>query len=165
MRFYTFFLIVCIFALAGCGASGDPDRSQAPVVQQKKAVVPVDLSLAESRLPAATPTFERDPFTPLEAGATDACTDDCTPLMRASLDALKVVGVVTQTAQPVAMLEDAQGHGYAAHVGDGIGSDARVVAINRGGVVVERHLVTWAGQRRSARTVLALQETLVERRR
>lgn len=84
------------------------------------------------------------------------------PLARMELASLSLVGVVSGVATPVALLEDKQGIGYRARVGDPIGREGGVVkAIDARGLVVEERLRDpLLGVRRMTRTLEMKRDTL-----
>jgi Tfp pilus assembly protein PilP len=84
---------------------------------------------------------QRDPFRPMTLRAkTDAVRkrENLSPLERFELSQLKLVGIVWDTKDPRAMVEDSGGLGYVVKVGTPIGAnDGKVKAIHRNEVVVE----------------------------
>jgi Tfp pilus assembly protein PilP len=121
------------------------------------AAVPAAADPAAS--PATTdPAARRDPFSSLFHRMTPTPTgcEQHGPLSCATFEKLEVIGVVTGTATPRALVRNsADGLSSTVKVGDVIGS-GRVTAIRRTGVVVEREFRDAIGKRTTTRTVLEL---------
>lgn len=95
----------------------------------------------------------RDPFAPYTAPA--RCSSQG-PFGCATLDELNVLGVVTGTAATRALMKHTKSNAAATvRVGDWLGT-ARVVAIRRDGVVVERTFHDSLGNRTVTKTLLEL---------
>ena len=84
---------------------------------------------------------QRDPFRPMTLRVKTETTrkrENLSPLERFELSQLKLVGIVWDTKDPRAMVEDSGGLGYVVKVGTPIGAnDGKVKAIYRNEVVVE----------------------------
>jgi type IV pilus assembly protein PilP len=107
---------------------------------------PSDLTLPKKTSQAPAPAVkmdesQRDPFRPMTLrGKTDVARkrENLSPLERLELSQLKLVGIVWDTKDPRAMVEDSGGLGYVVKVGTPIGTnDGKVKAIYRNEVVVE----------------------------
>lgn len=107
---------------------------------------PVDLNLpTKSPVPRAAPVdirkdAARDPFRPmtLRTKANRPTRENLSPLERLELSQLKLVGIIWDTKDPRAMVEDNAGLGYVIKIGTPIGShDGKVKAIHQAEVVVE----------------------------
>jgi type IV pilus assembly protein PilP len=81
----------------------------------------------EKRDPFRAPLTKVDPPTPCEPSQ---------PLCRYDLDELKLTGVVTGMANPIAVLESPKGKGYWAHAGTRVGRNGVVKQVLRDGIVV-----------------------------
>ncbi len=114
---------------------------------------------AEERPGTEDPSFydpagKRDPFrspfhlAPEQDLEQDAVAEVTTPLQRFHLGQLKLVGVVWQTGQPKALIEDGDGLGYIVEAGTRIGANGGVIrAIEPGRVVVEEYETDFSGKR------------------
>jgi Tfp pilus assembly protein PilP len=107
---------------------------------------PVDLTLPKKTpVPRVAPVDirrdgGRDPFQPmtLRTKANRPTRENLSPLERLELSQLKLVGIVWDTQDPRAMVEDNAGLGYVIKIGTPIGShDGKVKAIHQAEVVVE----------------------------
>jgi type IV pilus assembly protein PilP len=91
---------------------------------------------AERFAPAGT----RDPFLPfnLKTKANSQPRQNLSPLERFELGQLKIVGIVWDSKEPRAMVEDTAGLGYIVKVGTPIGnSEGKVKSIHRNEIIVE----------------------------
>jgi len=96
------------------------------------------------------PAGKRDPFLSPFAVAPEQMTPDeaKTPLQRFDLGQLKLVGVIWETKEPKALIEDSGGLGYIAMRGTLIGSKGGVIkAIEPKRVVVEEYQTDFYGKR------------------
>ena len=125
-----------LLASVGCASSQAPavvQRAAAPVDEVKEAA-PAD------RLVEAVRTYDptgRDPFRSYLDAAAVSVAPDAPPLARHALGSLKVIGVVSGVAAPMAMVTTPEGKGYRVRIGDRIGHhEGRVHAIRRDAVVV-----------------------------
>jgi type IV pilus assembly protein PilP len=104
---------------------------------------------------AATPHYsplgKRDPFLPATTKTeTRKVKRDLSPLEQFELGQLKLVGIVWDTKEPRAMVEDTGGLGYIIRVGTPIGSnEGKVKAIKPDEVVIEEYYVDFYGARKS----------------
>ena len=105
-----------------------------------------DLTLPKKSDDAPAPAVkmdesQRDPFRPTTLRAKTEVVrtrENVSPLERFELSQLKLVGIVWDTKDPRAMVEDSGGLGYVVKVGTPIGTnDGKVKAIYRNEVVVE----------------------------
>ena len=97
------------------------------------------------------PSGKRDPFfSPLHrVTETESVPDEArTPLQRLDLGQFKLVGVILDTSEPKALIEDNSGLGYIVTRGTLIGSRGGVIrAIESRRIVVEEHDVDFYGKR------------------
>jgi Tfp pilus assembly protein PilP len=95
---------------------------------------------------------QRDPFRPMTLRAKTETTrkrENLSPLEHFDLSQLKLVGIVWDTKDPRAMVEDSSGLGYVVKVGTPIGAnDGKVKAIYRNEVVVEEFFADDYGARK-----------------
>ena len=98
-----------------------------------------------------TPTGKRDPFTPPFSTAAPETADSDeprTPLQRFDLGQLKLVGVIWETDEPRALIEDSGGLGYIITRGTLIGSRGGIVkTIEPKRVVIEEYETDFFGKR------------------
>jgi type IV pilus assembly protein PilP len=99
------------------------------------------------------PAGKRDPFfSPLyrvteEPGMSD---DAKTPLQRLDLGQFKVVGIILETAEPKALIEDNSGLGYIVTSGTLIGSNGGVIkSIEPNRILVEEYETDFFGKRQT----------------
>lgn len=125
---------------------------------------PVDLSMpAKSAEPKIVPRTlnedSRDPFRPatLRKKVTARPRENLSPLERIELGQLKIVGVIWDTKEPRAMVEDSTGLGYTIKIGTPIGANDGVVkAIHRNEIVVEEFFYDVYGARKKREVNLKL---------
>jgi len=114
-------------------------------------------SLPEKKTDAAAaartlPENRRDPFRPMtmRTRTVSRPRENLSPLERFELGQLKVVGIVWDTKEPRAMIEDAAGLGYIVKIGTPIGSnEGKVKVIHRNEVVVEEFYSDFHGARKT----------------
>jgi Tfp pilus assembly protein PilP len=119
-------------------------------------VEPVDLELPKKAAetpaaPKAMKATSRDPFRPMtmRTRTTTRPRENLSPLERLDLSQLKIVGIVWDTREPRAMIEDTAGLGYVVKVGTPIGSnDGKVKAIRRNQIIVEEYFEDVYGARK-----------------
>ena len=100
---------------------------------------------------SATPTGRRDPFRPftLTLRSNVRRRENVSPLERYELGQLKLVGVIWNSSEPRALVEDSAGLGYVVKVGTPIGaSDGIVKAIKPNGITIEEFFVDLYGARK-----------------
>lgn len=98
-----------------------------------------------------SPTVRRDPFRPfnLTVRSNVRRRENLSPLERYELGQLKLVGVILDSKEPRAMVEDAAGLGYVVKIGTPIGaSDGIVKAIKQNEIVIEEFFVDLYGARK-----------------
>ena len=101
--------------------------------------------------PSASPTGRRDPFRPftLTLRPNVRRRENLSPLERYELGQLKLVGIIWNSNQPRAMVEDSAGLGYVVKVGTPIGaSDGIVKAIKQNEIIIEEFFVDLYGARK-----------------
>lgn len=110
-----------------------------------------------------TPTGKRDPFTPPFSTAAPETADSDepkTPLQRFDLGQLKLVGVIWETDEPRALIEDSGGLGYIITRGTLIGSRGGIVKmIEPKRVVIEEYETDFFGKRQIQEKELRLVAT------
>ncbi len=107
-------------------------------------------SNSDQRLRVA-PTARRDPFRPftLNVRASVRRRENLSPLERYDLGQLKLVGIIWNSNEPRAMVEDSAGLGYVVKVGTPIGaSDGIVKAIKQNEITIEEFFVDLYGARK-----------------
>ena len=100
---------------------------------------------------SASPTGRRDPFRPftLTVRPNVRRRENLSPLERYELGQLKLVGVIWNSNEPRAMVEDSVGLGYVVKVGTPIGaSDGTVKAIKQNEITIEEFFVDLYGARK-----------------
>ena len=105
------------------------------------------------------PAGKRDPFlSPFHVAPEQKVVDEVTtPLQRFHLGQLKLVGVIWQTEQPKALIEDADGLGHIVAAGTRIGANGGVIrTIEPGRIVVEEYETDFSGKRWARRRALRL---------
>lgn len=108
----------------------------------------------QSNLPdrwSGSPTGRRDPFRPfnLTVRSNVRHRENLSPLERYELGQLKLVGVILNSKEPRAMVEDSAGLGYVVKVGTPIGaSDGIVKAIKQNEIIIEEFFVDLYGARK-----------------
>lgn len=149
----TTFLAACLAVTVGCG----DDEEDAPVVV-KKAETKAEAEVAEAESATTAeevaytydPVNRRDPFKTYfdELILVEADAANLTELQRVELDKLELVGVVTGTATPMAMVEDSTGRGYTVKIGTLIGKRfGQVKQIRRGEIVIQEEFRDFTGKR------------------
>jgi type IV pilus assembly protein PilP len=111
---------------------------------------PIDGKAAQPRDPQTVRIGKRDPFRPytLNVRAAPRRRENLSPLERYELGQLKLVGIVWNTREPKAMVEDSSGLGYVIHVGTPIGpSNGKVKAIRQNEIIIEEFFVDLYGDR------------------
>jgi type IV pilus assembly protein PilP len=126
---------------------------------------PVDLNVPKKnpQLPAPAAVLngsDRDPFRPMTLRTkvdSKGKRENLSPLERFELSQLKLVGIVWDTKDPRAMVEDTAALGYVVKVGTPIGnSDGKVKAIHRNEVVVEEFYSDEYGARKKREVPMKL---------
>ncbi len=105
------------------------------------------------------PVGKRDPFlSPFYiAPEQDVVDEVTTPLQRFHLGQLRLVGVIWQTGQPKALIEDGDGLGYIVEAGTRIGANNGVIrTIEPGRIVVEEYETDFSGKRWARQRALRL---------
>ncbi len=120
-----------------------PVSSDSTAANEKQSNLPGRLS--------ETPTGRRDPFRPfnLTVRSNVRRRENLSPLERYELGQLKLVGVILDSKEPRAMVEDSAGLGYVVKVGTPIGaSDGVVKAIKQNEIIIEEFFVDLYGARK-----------------
>jgi type IV pilus assembly protein PilP len=110
-----------------------------------------------SERPHYSSETRRDPFAPMPSKSPRPAKKPLSPLEQFELGQLKLVGIVWNTKDPRAMVEDSNGLGYTIKVGTPIGAnDGKVKAINLDEVIIEEHYVDFYGVRKSREFTMKL---------
>ncbi|GAB4365513.1 MAG: hypothetical protein Kow00128_08120 [Deltaproteobacteria bacterium] len=155
-----------LLGLAGCSK----EKAPAPVVRkpapkaEAKAVETVAPAGPAKESPVVTlynPAGKRDPFVPFIKVVSKAPRGDLSalpPLQRYDLGELKFVGVIWGAGLKKALVEDAEGKGYAVGVGTRIGSSGGVVTrITENEIVVRETFRDYTGGKIERESSLKLQ--------
>jgi type IV pilus assembly protein PilP len=141
-------------SLTACGDEEDtgPVVVKKKVTEKKEDVAEDTGSAANAEELAYTydPVNRRDPFKTYfdELVLVEADTANLTELQRLNLDALTLVGVVTGTATPMAMVQDGAGKGYTVKIGTLVGKRfGQVKQIRRDEIVVQEEFRDFTGKR------------------
>ena len=106
---------------------------------------------AEDKGPSSGAVGRRDPFRPmtLNLRPTVRRRENLTPLERFEIGQLKLVGIIWDAKNPVALVEDTSGLGYVVKVGTPIGAnDGKVRAIQKDGLVIEEEYIDLYGAKK-----------------
>jgi len=127
----------------GCGSPppAKPPPPKPPAAAAPPAAKPPEAAAAPVEVKDAyvySPIGKRDPFrNPLDDMVTSRAIESHCPLCRWAVDQLKLVAVVTGTANPLAMVEDPDGIGHIVRQGTQVGKNSgKVTAIRRDQVVI-----------------------------
>jgi type IV pilus assembly protein PilP len=149
----------------------EPTPATPPVVEESKksagdvgSMAPANLETPEPKVaadgaPRSVAAIRRDPFRPftLNLRATVRRRDNLSPLERYELGHLKLVGIVWNTKNPTALVEDASGLGYTVRVGTPIGAnEGRVVKITPNTVAVEEEYIDLYGAKKKREVSMRL---------
>ena len=121
----------------------NPATRDSAAIDEKQSNLPERLS--------GSPTGRRDPFRPftLTIRSNVRRRENLSPLERYELGQLKLVGVILNSKEPRAMVEDSSGLGYVVKVGTPIGaSDGIVKAIKQNEIIIEEFFVDLYGARK-----------------
>jgi Tfp pilus assembly protein PilP len=130
-------------------------ESKAPPADFKMPAKKPEITAAPMRLDGSS----RDPFRPmaLKTKVTRPARENLSPLERYEIAQLKLVAIVWDIQQPVAMVEDSAGLGYVVKVGTPIGgNDGKVKTIHRNEVVVEEFYLDDYGARKKREVAMKL---------
>jgi type IV pilus assembly protein PilP len=129
------------------GAEREPSRAQSA----EKDSLAVPKASEKSDGSRYTPGIRRDPFVPLPAKTENQkAKRPLSPLEQFELAQLKLVGIVWDSKEPKAMVEDTSGLGYIIKIGTPIGAnEGKVKAIKPDEVVIEEHYTDFYGARKS----------------
>ncbi len=155
-------LVAAMSLLVGCSSARAPEapaRVASPTSERAPVATEV-VAAPQAPVPYYyVPTAKRDPFLPLDKAPTPACCDvPCDePLCRYHLDELKLAGVISGTARPVAMVEGPTGKGYPVYAGTRLGRRGGVVKkVLRDSIVVAELWPDAQGQARPFEVVLRM---------
>jgi type IV pilus assembly protein PilP len=112
---------------------GEANLDSGPISQEAK-------EAGEAKPAVSGAIAKRDPFRPftLNSKPSQRRRENLSPLERYDLGQLKLVGVIWDTKQPNAMVEDSAGLGYVVRVGTPIGSnEGKVKSIQPARLVIE----------------------------
>ena len=105
----------------------------------------------EQKGPSSPAIGRRDPFRPmtLNSRPTVRRRENLTPLERFEISQLKLVGIIWDAKNPVALVEDTSHFGYVVKVGTPIGvNEGRVRAIQKDGLVIEEEYIDFYGAKK-----------------
>jgi len=158
--------------LSGCSTQA-PEPVRSPVASRPAAVAPAPTAVEptqEASEPAVlysyNPVGKHDPFrNPLE-NPSDCCLPPVVvacdgPLCGYSLDELKLSGVISGMANPVAVIEGPQGKSYRVYRGSKVGRNGGVVKqVLRDAIVVAEIAQDGQGKSREFETILRMKADL-----
>jgi Tfp pilus assembly protein PilP len=170
----SFVIFICFLLLftVGCGKQEKAVTQEAQKKQPpSKVVAPVQPKKEEAKSEPEqvayhyVPAGKIDPFRPLiveEAKGSKGMArkvGNLQPLQRYDLDQLRLVGIISDTQPPRALIEDVAGDGYIVTPGTLIGrNDGVVAAIHENEVVVEEKQLDLQGKLVKKRIVLKLRQ-------
>jgi len=139
-------LLVSLALVAAC-SSPKPPPEPPPIPQKPARAVEQEASEAEAKPEEEyvySPVGKRDPFRPYLdrfAQAVPVAPDPlCGPLCQWDLGQLRLVGIVSGLASPVAMVEDPKGNGHTVRRGTSIGKgNGKVTEILRDRIIVTEY--------------------------
>ncbi len=121
----------------------NPATRESSRISEKQSNFPEGLS--------GPPTGRRDPFRPFNLTVRSSVKrrENLSPLERYELGQLKLVGVILDSKEPRAMVEDSSGLGYVVKVGTPIGAgDGIVKAIKQNEIIIEEFFLDLYGARK-----------------
>ncbi|MGH7770191.1 MAG: pilus assembly protein PilP [Candidatus Binatia bacterium] len=140
------------------GKTGQRPESEAKAPATELLDVPEKKSEPTSA-PRYSSAGKRDPFQalPLKTQTKRRSRENLSPLERYDLGALKLVGIVWDTKDPRAMVEDSAGLGYVVRIGTPIGpNDGKIKEIKASEVVIEESYVDFYGARKNRRVSMRI---------
>ncbi len=147
-------LVSLLLPAVGCGDGDDSAPTVVKKTKKEKVEEKEDPEAAKRRAEELAYTYDavgrRDPFKTYfdELVLVDNDAKNLTELQRVELDKLKLVGMVTGTATPMAMVEDQSGRGFTVKIGTLVGKRfGQVKSIRRGEVVVQEEFRDFTGKR------------------
>lgn len=167
--------LVCLGTLAcGCSDSGEPEPASpaatggAPRDAAQKSAAQQQNVPAEARAFSYSPVGRRDPFrsylTQVQERR-DAQVRDHRHEATEDFDVaqFRLVGLITGTSQPKAMVDDPNGEAHVLHVGSRIGKNGgRVVSIGPRGLTVQEDTVDASGHALSVPITVRLPEDVLD---
>ncbi|MFO7156373.1 MAG: pilus assembly protein PilP [Pseudomonadota bacterium] len=139
-------LLLIAFFVVGCGSPKPKRRAEkpreTPAPAAKEEAPEPEEKLEEEYV--YSPVGKRDPFRPylnrFVPGPAVAPDPLCGPLCQWDLDQLRLVGIVSGLASPVAMVEDPKGNGHTVRRGTSIGKgNGKVTEILRDRIIVTEY--------------------------
>lgn len=171
MKWGIAFLMLGVLAVSGCRnekagvttsayeankAKVRAAKSQAPPTKSHASTAPVAApgSTAQNQATVAAsytydPKGKRDPFRSFILDqAKEAADREVGPLEQFDLSQLKLVGVVWDTGNPLALVADPSGRPYVVAEGTAVGkNEGKVIKIGDGSVMVKETYVDWLGEK------------------
>lgn len=144
-------LTVAVFAIAGCDDEEDYAAPAAPAQAKKNGAVEKADETADEAVEEIftyNAVDRRDPFRSYFAdlNKADAEEGELSELQQIELDQFRLVGVITGTATPMAMVQDNSGKGYTVKIGTRIGKQlGQIKQIRRGEVVIQEEFRDFTG--------------------
>jgi type IV pilus assembly protein PilP len=148
-------LLSCMIAGLVFTACGDDEDFAAPPDAPKQAAPENPEAAADATAEDVEEVFtynaidRRDPFRSYFADLTnsDADVGVLSELQKIELDKFRLVGVVTGTATPMAMVQDSQGKGYTIKIGTRIGKQlGQVKQIRRQEIIIQEEFRDFTGK-------------------
>lgn len=161
-------LVLLAFALTACGLLGggggkkgaeDAKKAAEEKLAQLKNATPQQSPAATTEIKMTTaqevldevglvhqydPINKPDPFRPYQPTSAIMSGASDNPLLKYEVRYFKLVGVVRDTENPLAIFEDPSGKSYTVHVGDVIGKNGGIIrAIFDDSVVVTETRISW----------------------
>jgi len=142
---------VAIVALwfGGCSGELEPSPEQLPTVADVAPLPPESQPTVRTRpeVWSFDPIGKRDPYRPYTSIVIDDIRE-LTALQQWELDQLRLVGILRENGDRVAMLEDPRGQGHIATVGDYVGKRrGQITGIRRGEMEVTEYIADDYGRR------------------
>ncbi len=138
-------MIALLVLLVGCGESVQNTESKASGPKAPKVVV---APVPEKDSYVYSPAGKRDPFQSFLIEPDDASRDGILdPLQRWTVSEYLLVGTITNTPAPRALLTDPEGTGHVVRIGTYVGRNwGKVTAIEPDAVVVTEEYQTYEGE-------------------
>jgi Tfp pilus assembly protein PilP len=161
-------LVLLAFALSACGLIGggngkkgadDAKKAAEEKLAQLKTAAPQQPGTATTEIKMTTaqqvldevglvhqydPINKPDPFRPYQPTSAVMTGASDNPLLKYEVRYFKLVGVVRDTENPLAIFEDPSGKSYTVHAGDAIGKNGGIIrAILDDSVVVTETRISW----------------------
>ncbi|MEW6410367.1 MAG: pilus assembly protein PilP [Nitrospirota bacterium] len=167
MRYLLSFVLLLTLFYSGCGTKTPETKEvvKKPEIQkmEKATVTPIPEQISppvEAKKYTYTDGGKRDPFVSLvrpEEKKKAVISADLPPLQRVDISELRLIGIVWEGSNYVAMVSTPDGRGYAVRKGTIIGLNKGVVVdIASDHIVIEEKAKDYLGEVKTKRTVLEL---------